>query len=132
MAVLEFTLGGNPQCKPRARFAKALRNNELRLQKNEQTPPARRARGTAFRGESASYCFEDTFRVAEARRRRPTNRVIASTIAAGLARFFPAISNAAPCATEEKSTGVPIVRPATRCGASSFAATWPWSWNITT
>src|SRR2546422_9189308 len=64
--------------------------------------------------------------------RRPTRRVIASTIAHGVARPWPAMSSAAPWPTEENSTGVPMVSAAARLGASSFAATCPWSCSMTT
>src|SRR5688572_6608728 len=58
----------------------------------------------------AAPCFRAVFFVYCARRRRVTKRVIASTIAGRSARPWPAISKAAPRPTDEKSTGVPIVR----------------------
>src|SRR3970040_205675 len=81
------------------------------------------AAGPRAAGEKLSRCFYEGFAVAAARRGRATRRVIASTIAAWLARPLPAMSSAEPCATEENGTGVPMVSPAMRCGASSLAAT---------
>src|SRR5205814_4661144 len=83
----------------------------------------------------AKICVEQGVvpeRQARAFHRRPTRRVIASTIARGLARPWPAMSSAAPWPTEENSTGVPMVSAAARLGASSFAATCPWSCSMTT
>src|SRR5712692_766113 len=62
----------------------------------------------------------------------PASRRIALIIAPASARFFPAISSALPWATEEKSTGVPMVSAAVPAKACVFAMMCPWSWTMTT
>src|SRR6266498_2302637 len=62
----------------------------------------------------------------------PASRRIAEMIAPGSARFFPAMSSALPCATDENSTGVPMVSAAVPAKACVFAMMCPWSWTMTT
>src|SRR6185295_15859458 len=116
--------GQNPYARP----IPALPINDLPAQRQDFPSGARDAPA----GERLSGCFNWYPAVARARRRRPTRRVMASTIAAGSARPLPAISSAEPCATDENSTGVPIVSAAAPLGASNFAATCPWPCSITT
>src|SRR5260221_476451 len=86
-------------------------------------------RRASFAGErKSSACLPSLYLVEEA----PASRSIAEMIAPGSARFFPAMSSALPCATEENSTGVPSVSAAVPEKACVFAMMWPWSWVMTT